>query len=229
MPASSVTAATTQKRLERAIGRSAARSCGRPDPAATATLGAQLLDRVKIRARTSRRRSGHGLVTDKAIQDNLRMKRDPNRLRHRRTLRFLIWLIAAIVLLPGSGFASAQDERLTFLDEDPVEFNLDQPPGASQTVEVVNGDTKALRSLRLKVIGLPGDVVTVEPPKRTGLKPGATARFTLTRKGEATSGKGRLVAVGSNGAVARRPVVLASQNVSRGDDLDDVVLRAWRV
>jgi hypothetical protein len=157
--------------------------------------------------------------------DNHRVKPGPNTLRRRRILRFLIWLVAVIALLSGSGFASAQgEERLAFLDEDPVEFDLDQPPGASQTVEVINGDSQALGRLELRVIGLPADVVTVEPPEQTGLKAGAIAKFTLTRKGKATAGTGHLVAVGSNRAIARRTIVL------RGNDLGDVVLSAssWK-
>ena len=58
----------------------------------------------------------------------------------------LIWLVAVVVLLPFSGLAAAQgDERLAFLDEAPLAFDLSQPRGATQTVEVVNGDTKYCR------------------------------------------------------------------------------------
>ena len=150
-------------------------------------------------------------------------------LGHRRRFWRLIWLVAAVVLLPLSGLAAAQgDDRLTFLDETPLEFDLSQPPGATQTVEVVNGDTKALGRLELRVSGLPEGVVVVEEPTRTGLQQGEVAAFTVVRQGEGTGGEGRLVAVGSNGAVARRTVVLTAPSAS-GDDLDEVTIRAWRM
>ena len=147
----------------------------------------------------------------------------------RRRFRRLIWLVAVVVLLPFSGLAAAQgDERLAFLDEAPLAFDLSQPRGATQTVEVVNGDTKALPRLELRVSGLPEGVVVVEEPKRTGLRQGEVATFTVVRQGEGSGGEGRLVAVGSNGAVARRTVVLAAPR-SAGDDLDEVTIRAWRM
>ncbi|HKQ02970.1 MAG TPA: hypothetical protein VJ735_21835 [Actinomycetes bacterium] len=141
----------------------------------------------------------------------------------------MIWLVAVVVLLPFSGSSVAQgDERLAFLDEAPLEFDLNQAPGATQTVEVVNGDTRALDRLELRVSGLPVGVVVVEEPERTALQPGQVATFTIVRRGEGTGGEGRLVAVGSNGAVARRTVVLAVPSPA-GDDLDEVTIRAWRM
>jgi len=148
--------------------------------------------------------------------------------RHRR-FWCLIWLVAVVVLLPFSGLAAAQgDERLAFLDEAPLEFDLSQAPGATQMVEVINGDTRALDRLELRVSGLPEGVVVVEEPERTALQPGQVATFTVVRRSEGTLGEGRLVAVGSNGAVARRTVVLAAPSTA-DDDLDEVTIRAWRM
>ena len=96
------------------------------------------------------------------------------------------------------------------------------------THELPYASTKALPRLELRVSGLPEGVVVVEEPKRTGLRQGEVATFTVVRQGEGSGGEGRLVAVGSNGAVARRTVVLAAPR-SAGDDLDEVTIRAWRM
>jgi hypothetical protein len=107
-------------------------------------------------------------------------------------------------LADASGAAAA---GIAFVEERQLE--LDNTPGRTVSVTVLNRDPKRRVEVQLRLLELPSQVLQVEKPNKGIAGPAGTIDFRLTVQPEAEPGEGQLVAIGSDGSVARLSVRIA--------------------
>jgi hypothetical protein len=124
-------------------------------------------------------------------------------------MRYVLALMVGALSVVGVAWGpanavSAAAAGITFVQERQLE--LDDTPGNTVSVTVLNRDPKRRVEVQLRLLELPSQVLQVENPNKGVAGPAGTIDFRLTIQPKAEPGEGQLVAIGSDGSVARLSV-----------------------